>query len=99
MAQVQKNGVRAKAAGGAQRHRRVNAVFACFVAGRGNYAALIGLPSDDHWFAAQLRALEQFHGDEKRVHIDVENRRGGRRQLLVKRAVLSAEASQFRHAA
>src|SRR5260370_6252423 len=97
VAQVQKNGVRAKAAGGAQRHRPANAVFACFVAGRGNYAALIGLPADDHGLAAQFWAVEQFHGDKARVYIDVQDRRDARRRGLVKRTVLGTEASQFRH--
>ena len=72
---VEKNGLRAKLRGGAQRHGGMNAETARLVAGGGNDAALVALPADDHRLAAQLRAREQFDGDEERVHIDVKDRR------------------------
>ena len=75
---IEVDGVRAEAAGGAQRHGGVDAEFARFVAGGGDYATLIGLAADDDGFAAELGALEQFDGDEEGVHVDVEDRGGGR---------------------
>ena len=51
----------------------MNAVFPRFIARRGNYAALVRTPADDYRLATKLRAIEQFHGDEKRVHVDVKD--------------------------
>src|SRR5438552_11050453 len=70
---VQENSVRAKPSRSAQRHRGMNAVFPRFIARRGNYAALVRPPAHDYRLATKLRAIEQFHGDEKRVHVDVKD--------------------------
>ena len=62
-----------KLSGSAQRHGGMNAVFAGFVAGGGNDAALVGTAADDNWFAAEVGAIEKLDGDEEGVHVDVEN--------------------------
>ena len=95
---IQINGVRTKPPSGAKRHGGMHAKLASFVASSRDDAALIRLPADDHRFAAQLRPLQQFHGDKERVHVDVQDRCDARQCLLVERAMNRAEASQFRHA-
>ncbi len=97
MVAIKIDGVRAQTPCGAQRHCRVNAKLARFVARCGDHAALIWLTADDHGLAAQFRALEQFNRDEKSVHVDVKNRRDTRQRLFVNSAMNGAEASQFRH--
>src|SRR5438445_2219510 len=69
-----------------------------FVAGCGDNATLVRSAANNYGFAAQFGPLEQFDGDEKRVHVDVQNRRNPRRRLLIDRAMNCAEASEFRHA-
>src|SRR5438445_8991426 len=69
-----------------------------FVAGCGDNATLVRSAANNYGFAGEFGALEQFDGDEKRVHVDVQNRRNTRRRLLIDRAMNCAEASQFRHA-
>jgi len=96
---IKEDGVRAKAAGGAQRHRRVDAVFAGFVAGRGDDAALIGAAAYYDGLAAQFGTCEEFDGNEEGVHVHMENGRverdfGG---VLGRSVVFGAEASQIRH--
>ena len=70
---IEENRVRAETPGGAKRHGGVNAEFASFVAGGGDYAALIGPAADDDGLAAEFRALEQFDGNKKGVHVHVED--------------------------
>jgi hypothetical protein len=70
---LKKNRVRAKSPGCAQRHRRLDPIFSRFVAGCGNDAALIRLATHHDGFAAQLWPVQQLYGNEKCVHIDVEN--------------------------
>ena len=70
---VKKNCVGAEFPGGAQRHCGMDSVFARFVTGRGNYAALVGTSADDNWFAAQVGAVEKLDGNEEGVHVHVEN--------------------------
>jgi len=94
---VEEDGVRAEAAGGAQRHCGVNTEFAGFVAGGGNDAALIGAASDDNGFAAEIGAVEEFDGDEEGIHVHVED--GGYRRGFggVGGVMFCAEARQVRH--
>ena len=73
MPRFEKHRVRAQSASRAQWHRRLNSVFSRLIARRGNHATLIGLPANDHGLAAQLRPVQQFDGNEKRVHVNVEN--------------------------
>ena len=94
---VEKNSVRAEAPSGSERHCRVNTVFASFVAGGRNDAALVRSAADDHRFAAQFRAGEQLHRNEKRVHIHVQDGRVQRTVAFLDGIVLSAESSQVRH--
>ena len=70
---VEKNGVRAEAARGAERHGGVDTEFAGFVAGGGDDAALVGAAADDYRFAAKIGAVEEFDGDEEGVHVHVED--------------------------
>lgn len=103
---VEKNGVRAELAGGAQRHGRMNAEFASFVAGGSDYAALILLATDDNGKAAEVGTLEEFDGDEECIHVDVKDgdvfARGGRRgtgeQRRTRRFVFRAILSELGHA-
>src|SRR4029077_17559083 len=91
---VEKNSVRTKAPSGAQWHCRVNTVFARFVAGGRDDAALVSPAADDHRFAAQFRAGEQLHRNEKRVHIHVQDGGVQRTVAFLDGIVLSAESSQ-----
>ena len=80
---VEKDRVGTQPARRSQGHCRMNTVFSRFIAGRGDHAALILLPANDNGSAAQFRPLQQFDGDEKSVHIHVQNgRRRLRRPLL-----------------
>jgi hypothetical protein len=75
----------------------VNTKFAGFVAGGGDYAALIGAAADNHGLAAEIGAVEEFDGDEEGVHVDVED--GGLRGNFrcVGSVVFGAEACQVGH--
>src|ERR1700733_1245335 len=58
---------------------------------RSHYAALIFLPADDHRLATQFWFRKQLYGNEKRIHVDVQNRRGQIRNRRTLRApILSA---------
>ena len=94
---VEKNRLGAELRSGAQRHGGMHAEAARFVARAGYHAALVALAAYDYRLALQLRAREQFDGDEKRVHVHVQDRgrRFGRVRCLS--IVLRAEVSQPRH--
>src|SRR6267378_2244068 len=95
---IQKNRVRAQPSRRSKRHRGVNPEFPRFIARGGNDAALIGSSANHNWFASQFRPLEQFHRNEERVHVYMKD---GCRRLarpFLKRAVLSSESRQVRHA-
>ena len=94
---VEEDGVRAEAAGGAQRHGGVDTEFARFVAGGGDYAALVGAAADYYGFAAEIGTVEELDGDEEGVHVDVED--GGDRRGFrgVGGVVFGSEACQVRH--
>ena len=70
---VEENSMRAKASRGAQRHGGLNAVFAGFVTGGGDHAALIGPTANHHRLAAKFRTLEQLDGHEEGIHIDMQD--------------------------
>ncbi len=97
--------MRAQSAGGAQRHRRVNAETARFVARRRNHSTAIRLAADNYGLAAQFGMFEQFDRNEKRVHIDVQDGCGALRRLCVRRwefrrdggVMLGAEMSELGH--
>src|ERR1700687_1980958 len=95
---IQKNRVRAEPSRSAQRHRGVNPEFPRFIARGGNDAALIRATADDHRLAAKLRPFQQFHGNEKRVHIYMEDGRLREGRLIFEWAVLGSEAREVRHA-
>src|SRR6476646_7387041 len=94
---IQKNRLRTKFGRRAQRHRRLNSEFTRLVAGGGNHAALVGPAAYDYRFAAQLRPLEQFHGNKERVHVHMQN--GGFRGERKRRRVVTfrTKSSQVRH--
>ena len=94
---VQENCVRAKPSRGAQRHRGVDAIFPRFVTRSGDDAALVGTASHNNRFAAQLRAIEQFHRHEKRIHVHMEDRCCRLRRPLIERAMLGSKTRQVRH--
>ena len=48
-----------------------------FVGAGGDDAAFVGPGSDDDGLAAPLGMVQQLHGREERVHIDMEDRRHG----------------------
>ena len=70
--------LRAKLAGCAQGHGGVDAKFPCRVAGRGDYAALVGLAAYDDGLAFERWVVEFFHRDEEGVHVEVEDGSHGR---------------------
>ena len=76
---IDEDGVRAEFAGGPQRHGRMYAELARLIRRRGNYAALIRPPTDDHGFPLQRRIEQFLDRNEEGVHIDMENgfRHGG----------------------
>ena len=94
---VKKNGVGTKAASGAERHSGLNAEYAGFVAGGGNDATLIGAAADNNGLAAEVGTIKEFNGDEKGVHVDVEDRGVERDIAFLDRIVFGAEASQVWH--
>src|SRR5215475_5562712 len=94
---VEENCVRAKFAGSAQWHRGVNAEFAGFVAGGRDDAALIRASADDNGFAAQIGAIEEFHGDEEGIHVHVKNVRDGRRGKIIRVSMQGSKSRQVRH--
>ncbi len=71
---VDKDRLRAKFVGGAQRHRRMNAEFASRVAGRRNHAALVGLSADHDGLAFERWIVQLFDGDEEGVHVEMKVR-------------------------
>jgi len=75
----------------------MNAEFAGFVTGGGDYAAFIGTAADDHWFAAEVGTIEKLDRDKEGVHIDVENVRDGERREVVCICMERAKSSQVRH--
>src|SRR5271165_5649467 len=97
MMPVEKNGVGAEPTGGAQGHCRVNPEFTSLIAGGRDDPALVRPAADDHRFAAQIRAGKQFHGNEKGIHIHVQDGGALRKITLVCGIVLGAESSQVRH--
>src|SRR5882762_2300152 len=94
---IEIDGVRAKAPSRAQRHGGMHSELACFVASRGDYAALIRSAADDDGLATQFGPLEQFDGHKERVHVDVQNGSDTGQRLLVDRPMNGAEASKVRH--
>ena len=90
----------AKLRGGAQRHRGVNAERARLIARGGDDTALVGAATDDDGLAAQIGALEQFDGDVKRVHVEMQDGRGiacGRAGSIAWLGVLCAKSGQLWH--
>jgi ribosomal protein L19 len=69
-----------------------------FVAGGGNDTALIGPTAYDHRFAAKFGALEEFDGDEKGVHVHVEDGRVQGKVVHFSGIVFGSETSEVRHA-
>ncbi len=94
---IEENRVRAETPGGAKRHGGVNPEFASFVAGRRDYASLVGPAADNDRLATKVGAIEEFDGNKKGVHIHMED--GGVEGNLLRFGgiVLGAEASQVRH--
>ena len=68
----------AQPAGRGGGHRRVHPVTAGLVRSRRDHTARSGA-THHHRLAAQLRPSAQFHADEERVHVDVEDRARPRR--------------------
>src|SRR6266481_1085888 len=95
---VEKNRVWAESSRGAQRHRGMDAILSRFVARGGNNAALIGTPADYNRLAAKFWQIHQFHRDEKRVHVHMEDRRCRLRRPLVERPMLGPKSREVRHA-
>src|SRR6266480_441593 len=95
---VKENGVRTQPPSRSKRHRGVNPEFPRFVTGGRNHAALVRPPADHHRPAAKLRPLEQFHRNEKRVHVHVQNARWLFVRSRFDRVVLGAESREVRHA-
>jgi hypothetical protein len=74
------------------------AEFSRFVARGSDYTALIALAADDYCLPAQFRTRQQLHRNEKRVHINVQNGRGGVRRDFEQRIVLRSVLCQLGHA-
>jgi len=70
---IEEDGVGAKLVGSAEWHGGMDAVFAGFVAGGGDDAALCAFAADDDGFAFECGVEEFFDGDEEGVHVDVED--------------------------
>ena len=67
----------AQAAGGPQRHRRVDAELAGLVACGTDDAPLVGsAATDDHRLAAERRVVALLDRGEERIEVDVEDRQG-----------------------
>jgi len=98
MMAVEENGVGTKSASRAEGHGGMDAVFAGFVTGSGDDAALVRAAADDNGLAAEVRAVEEFNGDEEGVHVHMEDGRvDGEFRVGESGVVLGAEASKIRH--
>jgi hypothetical protein len=64
-----------------------------FVAGGRDNTALVGPAADDHGFAAEVGAVEEFHGNEESVHVHVEDGGVEGKFALLGGIVFGAEAS------
>src|SRR5579871_1157110 len=69
---IDKNRLRTELISSPQRHGRVDAELACRIRRRRHYAALVRLAADNHRLAFERWIVQLFHGDEERVHVDVE---------------------------
>jgi len=78
---VDKNCMRAKLRGCAQRKRRMDSKFAGFIRCGGNHSALVALTADNDGFSFEGGVVEFFHGNKKSVHIDVEDGAGKSRDV------------------
>ena len=67
-----KNGMRAQAFGGGDRHGGAQAVFAGFIRGGANHRAR-AVPRHHNGFAAQLGLFAQFYRCVERVHVNVDD--------------------------
>ena len=67
------DGLRAALVSGAQRHGRVDAIFAGLVGGGRHNATFVGLTADDNGLAFQRRVIEFFDRDEEGIHVEVED--------------------------
>jgi hypothetical protein len=76
----------------------MNPEFPRFIARGGNHAALIRATADDYRLAAKLRPFEQFHRNEERVHVHVEDGRLREGRLVLEWAVLGSKPREIRHA-
>ena len=94
---VEENSMRAKASRGAQGHGGLDAIFAGFVTGGGDHAALIGPTANHHGLATKFRTLEQLHGHKKRIHIDMQDASAMGRSKLARSVVPGAKPSEVRH--
>jgi hypothetical protein len=94
---VEEDGMGAEAACSSERHRRVYAELAGFIASSGDNAALIGAAADYDGLAAKVRAVEEFDGDEEGVHVHVEDGGVKRRLLLFSGGMFCAEAGEVWH--
>src|SRR6266851_2144112 len=93
---IQENSVWTKFAGGSKRHRRLNSKFPSFVTRGRNHAALVRPSANYNRFATQLRPLQQFHGNKKRIHIHMQNSSFGRQYRRI--IMLRSKSRQLRHA-
>jgi ribosomal protein L19 len=76
----------------------MDAELAGFVAGGGDDTALVGPTANDNRLAAEVGALQEFHGDEEGVHVHVEDGRVEGEITLFGGIVFGAETSEVRHA-
>jgi hypothetical protein len=54
-------------------HGGADAVAPGFVTGGADHAAVAEGAGDDNGLAAQIRAAEEFHRNEERIEVDMEN--------------------------
>jgi hypothetical protein len=95
---IQKNCMGTESSRRPKRHRGLDAIFARFVTRRGNNAALVRPPAHDHGLAAQFWTFEQFHRNEKCIHVHMEYGRLRESRLFLEWTMLGSKPREVRHA-
>ncbi len=94
---VEEDGMRAEFSGSAERHGGLDAVFAGFVAGSGDYAALIGATANDHGLPRRSGRSRSSTETKKAVHVHVEDGGVEGEVALIESVVFGTEAREIRH--
>ena len=95
MAPVEEDAVGTEVPGPEHRHGRVDTEAPGLIGARGDHAASAGAAHDDR-LAGQFGVVEQLHGREERVHVDVQDRRDELHRAIDGHRVLAGQGPMYR---